>query len=1056
MRVACLNIAAIADIFCIGLSCALLLMIREIRKFATLIWLGMALCIVLFSSTDILAQPLQRPVPFKLPGRDTTFSQYLPLGNEMPSGKHGALNLDSNGHIIAKDGTRLKFFGTELDYTVNFLSQKDCHDLALRLHKLGFNAVRLAYNDYYGWDASSFFSVYDSAGNFQATSYHNYPLHFAMFDTMLYEFKQAGIYTFLTLNSAHQFGTGDNIPGIDSTNTYHYFFARYTEPQAAQLEREWVRTLMTHVNPLTKLEVSQDPSIAVAEISWQNTLNYYWTANQLIYVDSNNVNGKGTSTVSYFQSRQFDTLYNTYLKHKYGSDAALNFAWQGNPNPSKANLLDNGSFEDPSSNAWSFQVASTTRASIVDADGGVDSATYKKIRITDVGASPAYGNIYFENTSPYTTLGKDSLYEITFWAKMPYAAARPAQLTRQIYLYINSYIGGSPTNAATYITIDTTWRQYRYTFRAWQPGVQAIYFFVGNSLGDLWLDACTLHHTAELGLLSGESLNTATVIRFKPADIGAFSFQRVRDQMMFTDSLELAYYTSISKLIKDTLHFQGLVNYTQQNYWGTSLDQYVSSFGDVSEGVVGWDYMYARANQALTDSTWQIQNISELRSTYAGNFGYYIPANSTAGKAFIATVGFPNMNQSIAEQMLLVPTYAAYQDWDGVFFEMWATQPPEPFADHNLNYFTSESYHYYSLANISSVLALAPTASHMFRNGYVHAAGVSQTVVHDPDDVWLSPLYGRAPWGVDGNLDPNIITGLKVRQQFNSSAHRVAAQYAYVPDTSVKQSDDGAILWDQTNGILTIGEDKVNGAAGLIGTDTFALPNIKFARKNNTRDMFTLYYESEDSLALDSSVRSIVTISPRVQNTAEYWVDSVGFSYHWGTAPMLMNAEQVNLMIKSQYDSVLIYPLDSMGRLLQLPIADGFYTAEIIAQQVDTSRWFAATIDQKVYPSVWYYVLKKNATLGVAEKQSEPDRITLAPNPANANAEITINAPKSEVVSVSIVDDLGREIQSVAKSMLIQSTKTFTINTSSMAIGHYIVRITTPTQNIVRSLNVIR
>ena len=877
-----------------------------------------------------------------------------------------------------------------------------------------------------------------------------------MFDTMMYEFKQAGIYTFLTLSSAHQFGTGDNIPGIDSTDTYHYFFARYTEPQAAQLERAWVRTILTHVNPLTKLQLSQDTSLAVAEIAWQNTLNYYWTANQLIYVDSNNVNGKGTSTISYFQSRQFDTLYNIYLKHKYGSDAALNYAWQGNPNPSKANLMENGSFEDPASNAWSFQSTSTVKANTVDADGGIDSSTYKKIRIFDIGVSPSYANIYFENTSPYTTLGKDSLYEITFWAKMTYATARPTQLTRQIYLYINSYVGGSPANASTYITIDTTWRQYRYTFRAWQPGVQAVYFFLGASLGDVWLDACSLHHVAELGLMPGESLATSTVLRFAPANIGAFPFQRVRDQMMFTDSLELAYYGSISKLIKDTLHFQGLVNYTQQNYWGTALDQYVSSFGDVSEGVVGWDYLYQRTGKPWTDSTWQMQNISELRNTNAGNFGYYLPCNSTAGKAFIATVGAPSINQSIAEQMLLVPTYAAYQDWDGVFFEMWATQPPELFADHNLDYFAGESYHYYSIANTSSLLALAPTASHMFLNGYVHAAGVSQTVVHDPDDVWLSPLYGRSPWGVDGYLDPNVITKLKLRQKFDSPVHKVAAQYAFVPDTAAKQSDNGELLWDQTNGILTIGADKLNGAAGLIGTDTIAMPSIMFVRKNNTRDMFTLYYESEDSLALDSSVRSFLTISPRVQNTAEYWVDSMGFSTHWGTAPMLMNAEQVNLMIKSQYDSVLIYPLDSMGRLLRIPIADGFYTAEIIAQRIDTSRWFAATIDQKTYPSVWFYVVKKNSTLGVVQNEIEPDQITLAPNPANANAELTIQTPQSEVLTVSVVDDLGREVQSVAKSMLIQSSRTWTINTSSMAIGHYIVRITTPTQNMARSLNVIR
>jgi hypothetical protein len=993
--------------------------------------------------SDAFGQSIKHPFPFHLPPRDTSVSNYLPQ-IETPAGKHGALSLSPEGHIRAKDGTRLRFFGTELNYNANFMQHNDARTIAKRLSKLGFNAVRLVADDWWGWDDASFFTIYDSTGaaNYNS-SYRLNPLQVARFDSLLYEFKQAGIYAVLTLSAYHQFGYGEGVTRPDSLNNY-YLFLRYLEPSARELERKWVATLLNHKNPLTGLSYADDPSIAVAEIAWQNPLFYYWTYDLLNFIDPNNTQGLGKNTVNYYMSKRFDTLFTTFLKNKYGNNAQLNAAWMGTPSPVLSNLMDNGSFED-ASRAWSFGAQNSANATFVDADGGVDSTTYKKIRIAALAPMPMYQDIFASNIS--ANCGRDSLYEVTFWAKMGYDAKRPGSVMRKVYLYVSS-ISNYQSNLGTYVTIDTGWKKYSYSFRATQPGLQSVAMYVGGELGDVWLDAFSLKHKNEVGLVFGESLDNYSIYRLKQSQLAGFPLQRMRDEVNFYDSLQLSYYLPIQKLIKDTLHFSGLVNFTQLNYWHTLPDQYVSSFGDLTEGYVGWDYMQARPNVAYDSSHWMIGNGSELKSTYAGNLGYYMPSASALGKAFFANVSVPIPNQQSAEQMLLLPAYASFQDWDGIFYTPFVSYRSELFQDSIPTPFDKVT-----AANVNSIepntamLALAPQASAVFRNGYIAPAEVAQTVEHTTDEVSLWPyvISGRGPWGVEGYLDPNAFTALQLRQKFNG-IHKVAAQYAYIGDTSTKISDNNKVVWDQTNGLLNVNQPKFNGVAGRYGRDTIVLSKLRLSRMDDTRDMFVLTYLSLDALPLDSSLHSLLSVSTRSQNTGLVWPDSVGYGAYWGRSPMLMSVATVDLSFKSIKDSVLIYPLDSMG----------FRVGNVIvAKQDKASGLFKAMIDQSIEHSVWFDVEKKNRTSGVQTEIAANLSALLSPNPATNTTKLMLTLTKSEQVKIQVVDDLGRSVREVAFAGQM-GQRVVDLSTSDLAAGHYVVRIQTGNRSLALSLNVIR
>ena len=190
------------------------------------------------------------------------------------------------------------------------------------MKKLGFNAVKFVYNDAFGYDDASFFKANDSTGKASGSSYLVNPAQLAKFDTLQFEFKKNGIYAFMMLNSVHSFAKNEGIPHPDSAYSNSYLF-ELLDPGAAQLERKWASTLLSHVNPLTGLRLADEPQLAVIEFVQEQSLYYYWTLNKLNYIDDADRIYKGQGTVTYLQSRFLDTAYNLFLKHKYGSDLGV-------------------------------------------------------------------------------------------------------------------------------------------------------------------------------------------------------------------------------------------------------------------------------------------------------------------------------------------------------------------------------------------------------------------------------------------------------------------------------------------------------------------------------------------------------------------------------------------------------------------------------------------------------------------------------------------------------------------------------------------------------------
>lgn len=1003
-------------------------MIQRIVLFA-------AVCCILQNAA---AQPIARPVPFALSPFDSSANSVLPsLPRSLED--RGWLHSSPSGKLIDSLGDRARLFGTELQWTSQFLTSDAANILAGRLGKLGFNAVRLIYNDYFGWDDASLVRTTTETGQPSPSTYQPNPVSFARLDTLIAALRRNGIYTLLPIHSTHRMDLRDGVPTSDSSY-WNSYLLHFLYPEALATTKRWTRTLLSRRNPLTALTYGEDPGIPILELLQDQSLFWFWQLDRLNYVGPDQALDRGLATISYHQSRRLDTLYNSYLLRKYGNQPALNVAWMGPGVSGAANQVDNGSFEKIGSAIWSFNIANGAEAAQVLFSGGIDSAFSNLIHISKSSATKYWYDVLLANTSP--RLKRDSAYELRFWAKIKYDPANPV-LQRSVVAVIVHTVQTYPTSLEARVTMDTSWKEYILPFRCAIDGAQVLYLGLGEALGDVLLDAVSINRRSEPGLEPGESLTTASVRRIKFSEAQAVSPNRLKDQTSFYADLELAFFNGLRSFIKDSLGYRGLVNFTQTSGNTTIMDIRVASEGDVMMHHGGWDYIAARPGRPYNDSTWMVNNYAITQD--AGNSAIGVAAaNAVHGKPFIlGAFRSPTPNQQLTANAIHLPAYASLQDWDGIFFTPYATFREELFTG---KLFTIPGNDLYStLAQHHTFMSLMPLASKVFREELIAPSRDSVVVTHTSDQMFRYASWRdyRFPFGVEGYLDLNIATQSDVRQRFDQPNEKVAAEYPYVSDTVAKRSSTEEILWDQTNATLKVAAPGVYMYAGR-GASSVEYPGFTFGRLDGSNDMTAMYLLPLDSSTVQNSQRLLFTLATRTQNSGMGWIDSFGYGNAWGSAPTIMSAAKITLSLSSDKEQVLIYPLTPEGNRSASPI---------LATKFGDR--FEATIDQLDHPSVWFEIVKsEEASTGGQHDATNGLRLSQSPAVDRTHAQFELDVTAN--IELSVIDQLGRTRWHHVERAKSPGSHAIAIDVSSLEQGAYTVVLQQGLERNTRSLAIIR
>jgi hypothetical protein len=248
--------------------------------------------------------------PFQIshdsPDNVTNFKHLL----DKPAGKRGFIRV-KNGRFI-NDAGIIRLNGTNLTGPANFPSKKDAEQIGDRLARFGINCVRLHYMDS---DYGNFLQEKEPGiiENNSDTQRNLDPKQLDRLDYLISVFKKKGIYVDMNLHVARWWDDRDGFPHQDQRPTFDKGLDNF-EPRMIELQKEYARKLLTHVNPYTSLPYTDEPAIAVIELNNENSLfNQYFKGSIDKLPDP--------------YAFEFRKQWNMWLKNKYKTTKDVREAW---------------------------------------------------------------------------------------------------------------------------------------------------------------------------------------------------------------------------------------------------------------------------------------------------------------------------------------------------------------------------------------------------------------------------------------------------------------------------------------------------------------------------------------------------------------------------------------------------------------------------------------------------------------------------------------------------------------------------------------------------------
>ena len=203
--------------------------------------------------------------------------------NDKPSGTHGFVTA-KDGHFEFADGTRIRFWGTDLVGPNNFPTHNQADALGIRLSKLGVNIIRFHMPDA-DWTDNNFFDP--KADNTLTLD----PAQVEKFDYLIAALKKNGVYFYLDFLN-RKFREGDGVAGwkdlqAGAKGAIHF------DKRIIELNKKYAEELIGHMNTYTGMALKDDPAYVGSEIINESSIfsdfgeqkfpEVYWDELQKLY-----------------------------------------------------------------------------------------------------------------------------------------------------------------------------------------------------------------------------------------------------------------------------------------------------------------------------------------------------------------------------------------------------------------------------------------------------------------------------------------------------------------------------------------------------------------------------------------------------------------------------------------------------------------------------------------------------------------------------------------------------------------------------------------------------
>ena len=867
------------------------------------------------------AATAQEPVvPFYLPweAREGAFADARFL-LDPPAGKHGPLTV-REGHFYFADGTRARFWGTNLSGEGCFPPKEVAPRLADRLARFGFNLVR-----FHGLDARWGRTIFDKS---YPDTQHFDPEQVDRLDYLIAQLEQRGIYVNLNLHVGRKFTEADGVPQAE-----WLAYAKYCtifDPRLIELQKQYARQLLTHRNPYTGRTYAEDPAVVIVELTNENSLFGGWVRGHLRGKQTTRP-ASGWTDIPPYYGEELTRFFNEWLRQRYPTREALVQAWQEGARSPGPQQLRNGGFaqgtegwelfrREPAAAQWE-----TTR----EAPGGKSCV---KVTVTAVTDTRWHVMLTQRNFSLQKGVG----YRVAFQAR----ASSPRLLSVEV-------CHSAPWRGygSAQFEVGEEWQDYQFTFVAPEDDDQVrLSFHLGEAMGTVWIADVLLHQAPIYGLREDEAPQRGTVRRLAPEDFGSYTAARFRDEGRFYFALERGYYEEMYRLLKEELGGQALIEGTNHNYGLPSL--WAQSFLDLMDCHAYWQHpSFPRRPWSRTD--WYIGNSPMLdepwRTTIAA-----LSRSSVQGKPFtVSEYNHPFPNEYGCEAPLLLAAYACLQDWDAVYFYTFGHR----WTERELSGDVVTGY--FDVCNEVSKMAQMPTAALLFLREEVQPAQRLVAVSYDEARLFDSlkeRRWGRVQFFLDGELSPTLPLVHRFRvERFDAARTTRAEEVGFAEPAGRLESDTGELVWEANGprtGRLTINTPRVQAALGWLGGQTVRTADVEFRLET---PFCAVSLAALDGEPLRRSRKVLLVAAARCANTGMEWNEErTSISDRWGGPPLLIEPVEGKITLRREPGAarLRLIPLDGGGR----PKGEG---SPVAAREETTSTLQLRAAEA----TVWYALL---------------------------------------------------------------------------------------------------
>lgn len=801
--------------------------------------------------------------------------------NERPAGGHGFVRV-KEGHFVDGRGQRLRFLASNFTFGSCFPDHDTADKLAARLASLGINCIRFHHTD----NQSSPRGIW-KAGTAKKNELD--PDQLDRLDYFIAALKRQGIYANINLHISRNYWEGEDFPdGLASNKERQNELPKYGKSidkineQMIRMQRDYASALLKHVNPYTRTSYAKEPCVAIVEINNENTL----------------LELKVASLPKYYRD---DVLkkWNQWLKARFGSTEKLAAAWGGR--------------EEMGANVLPARLA-TQGGQYLAVTNNSDGET--RISLLKAPEVSWHAQLHWAGLN----LQEGQLYTVEFSAR----SDKPRRIPLSVRLTKPDWHNCGLMEDAE---LGAQWKTFSYTFSASQVEPGAVRFDMvvgGGSPGDFSIKNLTLRRGGSLGLKPGESLeagNVEAASRTKNSPRGLAWTQ-------FLAETERAYVNGMRTFLKKDLGVEANIIDTQASYGGV-VGTYRESFSDFVDMHAYWQHPHF-PGLAWDGGNWNIPNTPMASDKNGGNL-MRLAVYRVAGKPFTVTeYDHPAPSHYAAEMFPMIASYAAVQDWDGLFQFDWGGTDAD----------ARKINGYFALQQHPAKLAFLPSAALMFRRGDVATArGMARLAISAPQAEEFSANSVSLPevWKKGGLAVNDILT------------HRLELRFAPggKPEVALTKEAGSPVAWDTEAGLYTVNTPAAKAVVGRCTGKVTRLDGVEFDVKANARNFAVLTLNAADGRPLARSGRLLLTAAGNVENTDMGWnANHTSVGKKWGQAPTICEGIAAQVTINSEAKSIKVYALDGAGgRAGEVPVS------------VNAGKFFFNIGPQ--FKTLWYEVVTK-------------------------------------------------------------------------------------------------